>query len=81
MLFGKYPFDGSSDSEILNKISQVRLTFPTDTNVSVRCKQIIIELLKKNPIDRLDLSNKIFNDWYMEMESDLKEGDCSKFIK
>lgn len=64
MLFGTYPFDGTIEDDILHKITSQPLTFNKNINISRTCKEIIKNLLDKNPGFRIDLNDNLFQTWY-----------------
>ncbi len=66
MLFGIYPFDGTTEDDILHKITSQPLTFNKTIRVSKTCKEIINRLLDKNPGFRIDLNDNLLETWYEE---------------
>jgi serine/threonine protein kinase len=65
MLFGVYPFDGTNETEILQKIINQPYKFPNNI-ISKTCRSIITKLLDKNPNIRLDLNDEILDNWFDE---------------
>jgi serine/threonine protein kinase len=70
MLFGKYPFEGSKDSEILDKIIKDDLQYPNDILISDSCYKLINSLLLKNPKHRIEMTDPLLEDWYNNSGSD-----------
>jgi serine/threonine protein kinase len=70
MLFGKYPFDATKDSDIFDKIVKEDHKFPTDIIVSDICYKLLNGLLCKNPKNRLEMSDPLFEEWYKDPGSD-----------
>lgn len=66
MVTGAYPFDADTDEKIMNQIISKEVTFPKNIKLSATCKSLIQGLLTKNPDIRIDLNNKLFDDWYNE---------------
>jgi len=63
MLFGDLPFNGDNEQELYNSIhsySGSELRFPYNNKVSIKCKQLLIEILQEYPEKRLTW-NKFFN--------------------
>lgn len=71
MLFGYYPFDGSKDSEIVNKIINHKHKFPDHISVTKIALSLLNGLLEKNSQMRLEMNDPLFEQWY-EDESALE---------
>ncbi|CAO3674170.1 unnamed protein product [Rhizopus stolonifer] len=52
LLFGKRPFEGSTNDDVKKAIIQCSLEFPKDIHVSIECKQVVKGLLTKRSKDR-----------------------------
>lgn len=64
MVFGFYPFDSKSDSEILSKIIKEEHKFPSSIQVSKSCMSLINALLEKNQFLRVETNDPVFEEWY-----------------
>jgi calcium-dependent protein kinase len=65
LLCGYPPFNGDSDTEILNRIKEGKFTFPKEEweNVSNDAKDLINCMLKYNPEERLSASDCLQHKW------------------
>ena len=66
MLFGIYPFEGNSESEILKKIINNDHIFPNNITISKTGIKLINSLLDKNMNNRIDVTDDLFDIWYNE---------------
>jgi len=64
MLYGYHPFEGSNDSEVVQKILKDDPKFPTNVKVSGTCKALIKGMLEKNQHIRIELTDPLFEKWY-----------------
>jgi serine/threonine protein kinase len=64
LLFGRYPFEGSKDSEIYDRIVKEDHVFPNNILLTTSCYKLINGLLAKSPKQRLDMSDPLFEDWF-----------------
>lgn len=64
MLYGKPPFEESSDVETKERIKQVDLCFP-EGRISEGAKNLIRSLLRRNPDKRLPLSRVLVHPWIL----------------
>lgn len=55
MLFGHLPFWGESEEEFIEKITNAPLKFDADAPVTEECKEILKQMMQKNPEKRVDL--------------------------
>ena len=55
MLYGTLPFDLSNEKELINLIKTETIKFPNDIPVTDECKDIIKNMLNKDPKERLKL--------------------------
>jgi len=55
MLYGTLPFDSSNEKELINLIKTETIKFPNDIPVTDECKDIIKNMLNKDPKERLKL--------------------------
>lgn len=63
MLFGKPPFEESSEFDTKERIKCVDLVFPIETSVSEEAKHLIRSLLRRNPSKRLPLAKVLSHPW------------------
>jgi serine/threonine protein kinase len=70
MLFGKYPFEGSKENEIFDKIIKEDHVYPFDILVSHECYKLINGLLTKSQKTRIDMADPLFQNWYDHPGSD-----------
>ncbi len=66
MLYGTHPFEGNSESEIVNKVVHEELRFPKTPKTSNLCKLVIVKLLEKNPGYRIEMTHEILDAWFTE---------------
>lgn len=64
MVFGHYPFDSKSDSEVLSKIIKEPHKFPTHIDISKTCRNLLNGLLEKNQFIRVETNDYLFDEWY-----------------
>lgn len=92
MLFGILPFEGESESEIINKILNEEVAYPSNIPLSKACRLLLQGLLEKNPELRIDLNSDLIEDWindpclvkyHMKNEyvDDINIDDLSQFEK
>ena len=70
MLFCQYPFEREGDSEdkqryhiVLQRIINVDYTFPSDSNISKECKDLLAGILVANPRRRLTVQQIQQHPW------------------
>lgn len=61
--FGKFPFDGKNREEILKNIGYNTVTFPNN-NLSTTLFNLLLGLLEKNPIKRININSNLFELWF-----------------
>lgn len=64
MLFGSFPFDSKSNSEVLNKIVKEPHKFPSNICISKSCTNLLNGLLEKNQHLRLETNDPLYDEWY-----------------
>lgn len=64
-LYGKPPFEASSTSETMKRIRGCVLEFPTHVEVSEEARDLISRILKKDPNERLTLSEILQHPWLL----------------
>ena len=77
LLCGYPPFNGDSDTEILNRIKEGKFVFPEEewANVSIDAKDLISCMLKYNPDERLSAADCLKHKWItgqVQKEVDVK---------
>ncbi len=55
MLYGCLPFYGANESETKQKIRKAQFKFPKDIPVTDEAKEVICQMLKKDPEERIGL--------------------------
>lgn len=68
MCYGKYPFEGKNDSDIVQKIGNYHPEFPPQPVVSNSCKILIRGMLEKLQCLRINLNSAKFDRWFREEE-------------
>jgi [calcium/calmodulin-dependent protein kinase] kinase len=63
-LFGKLPFVSESTSDLFEEICGVEVQLPV--KVSSSCKDLLFDLLKKDPTERIKMSNVLQHRWMCE---------------
>lgn len=70
---GKPPWDSKDQYSLMNKVKYDELTFPKnwiEMNLSIALKHLIVDLLKKEPTERLSLKQTMMHDWVTQEQSD-----------
>lgn len=87
LLTGKSPWPGVSEPEILMDVSQGRYCFMEDDwqNISSSAKNLVIQLLNMNPLERLDAVKALKHPWLSRSHSIVRQAssaiDGMKVIK
>ena len=68
LIIGKYPFESKNEEEIYNNIKKCEFSFPQDTIISEDAKDLIKEILVKNPEDRPSLLQIISHDFFKQLK-------------
>eukprot|EP01025_Chloroclados_australasicus_P009882 TRINITY_DN1383_c0_g1_i1.p1 TRINITY_DN1383_c0_g1~~TRINITY_DN1383_c0_g1_i1.p1 ORF type:complete len:679 (+),score=95.20 TRINITY_DN1383_c0_g1_i1:281-2317(+) len=63
MVFGTLPFQGDSEQEVYHAIANQKLAFPDDVPVSPELRDLLINILQKDPKQRLSLYDIMQHDW------------------
>lgn len=63
MYFKVFPFEGN-DNDILEKIVNSPVSFPAKVKIRKSLIPLIEGMLRKNPNNRIDISDPIFDEWY-----------------
>lgn len=65
MMYGVFPFRGSSEKEVINNIIKKEVEFPRGKKrISKSCRNLILALLKKNPKERIKMDDIYSNEWF-----------------
>jgi serum/glucocorticoid-regulated kinase 2 len=57
MLFGKTPFFTDNRNALFKAIVEQEVKFPNAPNISDNCKNVILGLLRKVPVERIGAKN------------------------
>jgi calcium-dependent protein kinase len=66
MLFGCFPFEGTKECDIINKIIKENHRFPSHISISKSGYDLINALLEKNHQLRIDMNSQLFEEWYRD---------------
>lgn len=74
LLSGKLPFDGATMSEVFDKIKKgsCRLQGTEWTNIPLTAKDLIKNLLRTDPLDRLDAADSLSHQFFIDAQRDLE---------
>jgi serine/threonine protein kinase len=64
MVFGCFPFDSKSNSEVLDKIVKDPHKFPSNISISKSCINLLNGLLDKNQHYRIETNDALYDEWY-----------------
>ena len=67
--FKEFPFEGN-DNEVMNKIINQKVKFPTGKKIRKSLVNLIEGLLEKNPTVRFDINDSMFDEWYVDEGED-----------
>ena len=73
LLFGAYPFQGKSSSEIRKSIIEQELEFPKDVLVSREARDLLRGMLNKSKARRYDMMRILTHKWFEVTETDIEE--------
>lgn len=73
MIYNTLPFNGKNDKEINKAISNHPVQFPTKPRISRECKDIVSEMLEKNPKYRIELNSEQFDKWLNTKDDNSKQ--------
>ena len=60
------PFNGQNHIELLKNIERSKVKFPKNINISNECKDLLIRLLRKNPMKRLNWQQFFQHQWLID---------------
>lgn len=64
MVFGCFPFDAKSNSDLLNKIIKEEHKFPSNIQISKTGTNLLNGLLEKNQHLRVETNDRLYEEWY-----------------
>ena len=65
MLYGVFPFRGSTEKEVIGNILKKEVEFSEGRKrISKSCRNLILGLLKKNPKERMKMDDIYANEWF-----------------
>ena len=71
MMCGSLPFYDSKEKELIRKIREQKVKFPPEIPITNECKNIILQMLDKDPKNRLELLKFTDMDYYLWDEETL----------
>ena len=78
MIEGYYPFEGKNEKDIVQKILYSHKKKKKKIKISIKCKKLIIQMLEKNIIFRIDTDNESFQNWFDGDELSIKNSKTMK---
>jgi serine/threonine protein kinase len=72
MLYGHLPFWGDTEEEFIDKITNAPLKFDADVPVTEECKEVLRQMLQKNPEKRTALITLIQNEYFIVDDEDIE---------
>ena len=75
MIQGYYPFNGKNDKDIIHQILHNHITFNKNIKISNSCKELILNMLEKNNLFRIDMESDLFEKWFNDNNSNLKNNN------
>ncbi len=72
LLFGKLPFNGSSNSEVIKSITKHPVKFPKSIHVSDEARNLIHRMLEKDPARRIRMLDIQLHPWFALDEEEIK---------
>jgi len=79
LLYGTLPFYSSDEDTTVKLIRDAKVKFAKDIHVMPQTKEIILQMLDKDPEKRLDLMDFMGTD-YFKMDEDTYKGVVSEFL-
>ena len=68
LIIGKFPFESNNNEELFNKIKNEQIKFPEDSIISEDAKDLINEILVKDPEERSNLSEIYSHDFFRQLK-------------
>lgn len=66
MITGRPPFTGANHVELLKRIKNTPLSFPADIKLSKECQHLLLNLLRRNPRERISFEMFFNHPWVVE---------------
>jgi len=82
LLFGMLPFHSSVEKDLVKMIKNDNVKFPRDTPITNECKEVIKQMLEKDPEKRLQLIDFVQSEYALMDEEEFEkvfEDTISKF--
>lgn len=73
MLFGSPPFKSTNFIELIKDINKYRFSIPINKVISIECRNLLYDLLQKNPSNRIQWNDFFNNKWFNMMEDDSQD--------
>jgi len=81
MLEGFYPFESKKEKDIINKILTMNIQFNNNIKISNLCKNLILKMLEKNYLFRIDTDSELFQQWFEEDDDNNNDNNDLLFNK
>lgn len=69
MIYNSFPFDGKNDKEVNKAIVYDIVHFNPKIKISEECKDLIRDMLQKNPRFRIGMDSDLFDQWFTKKEN------------
>lgn len=66
MVTGIYPFEAKKDEDLLRKIIEEPLKFPSNITISKSLHNLLNGLFEKNQHYRIEVTDNLFDEWYSD---------------
>ena len=73
MLFGNLPFNGETENEQIERIINAPVKFPPKVPVTLDAKELIRNMLNKDPQKRVPLLEVMASPYFIKDEEELEE--------
>jgi len=73
MLFGSPPFKSTNFIELIKDINKYRFSIPINKVISIECRNLLYDLLQKNPSNRIQWNDFFNNKWFNIMEDNSQD--------
>jgi serine/threonine protein kinase len=67
MVTGIYPFEAKRDDDLLRKIIDDPMKFPSNITISKSGYNLLDSLFEKNQHLRIEANDNLFDEWYNDM--------------
>ena len=72
LVYLRLPFNSNNYIELIDKISTIDVEFPEDRKISNELKNLILQMLEKDPSKRITCKEIKKNEWLNKGKEDLK---------